>query len=102
MKFYHSNNLQLNEIGLTLKLQHLLCGWTPIDTFMVVVQMQIICLFVVGRNESTSASCENFEKVGDDKWMFVEKLKEAKLHFHFYMVSCGYYIELIAYFVGKV
>ena len=42
---------------------------------MVVVQMQIICLFVVRRNESTSASCENFEKVGDDKWMFVEKLK---------------------------
>ena len=38
---------------------------------------------MVGRNESTSASCENFEKVGDDKWVFVEKLKEAKLHFNF-------------------
>ena len=44
---------------------------------MVVVQMQIIYLFLVGRNESTSASCENFEKIGDDKWMFVEKLKEV-------------------------
>ena len=69
---------------------------------MVVVQMQIICLFVVGRNESSAASCENLKKVGDDKWMFVEKLKETKIHFHFYMVSCGNYIELIACFVGKV
>ena len=44
---------------------------------MVLVQMQIICLFVVERNESTFVSSENFEKVGDDKWMFVEKLKEV-------------------------
>ena len=56
----------------------------------------------MGRNESTSTSCKNFEKVGDDKWLFGEKLLEAKLHFHFYMVSCGNYIELIAYFVEKV
>ena len=63
---------------------------------------EIICLFEVGRNVSTSASCENFEKVCDDKWTFVEKLKETKLLFNFYMVSYGNYIELIAYFVGKV
>ena len=41
---------------------------------------------MVGKNESSSASCENFEKFGDDKLMFVEKLKEANLHFPFYMV----------------
>ena len=57
---------------------------------------------MVEKNESTSGNYENFAKVGDDKWMFVEKLKEAKLHFHFYMVSVGNYIELIGYFVGKL
>ena len=47
----------------------------------------------MGRNESPSASCKKLgEKVGDDKLMFLEKLKETKLHFHFSMVSCGNYI----------